>query len=267
MNDIIKKSDMEDIEIINLTPENIVKYGVCGYKDANKHIELRKKIEWVGKYYSKGLKIKALISQKGGYQGMIEYIPGELAHRPVYAEGFLFIHCLFVGFKKEFKGKGYATLLIEECIKDAKNSKMSGVAVVTRKGSFMADNNIFLKNGFQIVDNAKPDFQLLVLKFDMNTKNPGFKHNLNEKLKEYDNGLTILRSAQCPYTEKNVNAIIESAKNIKIKTRVVDLMDSNAAQSNPCAFGTFCIIYNGKIISHHPISNTRFENIMTKISK
>ena len=258
---------MEDIEIINLTPENIVKYGVCGYKDANKHVELRKKIEWVGEYYSKGLKIKALISQKGGYQGMIEYIPGEFAHRPVDAEGFMFIHCLFVGFKKEFKGKGYATLLIEECVNDAKKSKMPGVAVVTRKGSFMADNKIFLKNGFQIVDNAKPDFELLVLKFDKNVKNPGFKHNLNEKMNEYHNGLTILRSTQCPYTEKNVNAIIESAKNMKLKTRIIDLMDSQAAQSNPCAFGTFAIIFNGKIISHHPISNTRFENIMSKISK
>jgi N-acetylglutamate synthase-like GNAT family acetyltransferase len=253
---------MEDIEIIDLTPENIAKYGVCGYKDANKHVELRRKIEWVCEYYSKGLKIKALISQKGGYQGMIEYIPGKYAHRPVDADGYIFIHCLFVGFKKEFKGKGYATLLIDECIKDAKKSKMSGVAVVTRKGSFMADNSIFLKNGFQIVDKAKPDFELLALKFETDAQNPVFKHNLNEKLKEYENGLTILRSVQCPYTEKNVNAIIDSAKKMNIKAKLVDLHDAIAVQSNPCAFGTFCIIYNGKIISHHPISSTRFENII-----
>jgi hypothetical protein len=74
-----------------------------------------------------------------------------------------------------------------------------------------------------------------------------------------------MRSAQCPYTEKNVNAIIESAKKMNIKTKLVDIQDSNAAQSNPCAFGTFSIIYNGRIISHHPISNTRFENIMSKM--
>ncbi len=258
---------MEDIKIINLTPENITNYGVCGYKDANKHVELRKKIEWVSEYYPKGLKIKALISEEGGYQGMIEYIPGKFAHRPVNADGYMFIHCIFVGFKKEFKGKGYASLLIDECIKDAKKNKMNGVAVVTRKGSFMADNYIFLKNGFQIVENAKPDFELLVLKFDMNAKNPSFKNNLNEKLKENDNGLTIMRSAQCPYTEKNVNAIIDSANKMNLKARIVDLMDSNSVQSNPCAFGTFSIIFNGKIISHHPISNTRFENIMSKIIK
>ncbi|MHC1703977.1 MAG: YoaP domain-containing protein [Tenuifilaceae bacterium] len=255
---------MEDIKIIDLTPENISNYGVCGYKDVNKHIELRKKIEWFNKYYPKGLKIKALISQKGGYQGMLEYIPGKYAHRPVNADGYMFIHCLFVGFKKEFKGKGYASLLIDECIKDAKGNNMLGVAVLTRKGSFMADNKIFINKGFQIVDNAKPDFELLVLKFDEKTKNPGFKQNMNENLKKYEEGLTILRSAQCPYTEKNVNAIIESAKKMKLKTNLVDLKDSDAVQNTPCPFGSFSIIYNGKIISHHPISNTRFENIMKK---
>lgn len=28
---------MNDIQIIDLTPENIADYGVCGYKDVNKH--------------------------------------------------------------------------------------------------------------------------------------------------------------------------------------------------------------------------------------
>jgi hypothetical protein len=49
---------------------------------------------------------------------------------------------------------------------------------------------------------------------------------------------------------------------MKIKSRLIDLADYNEVQSGPCAFGSFCIIYNGKVISHHPISNTRFENIM-----
>jgi len=36
---------------------------------------------------------------------MLEYIPGKYAHRPVDAERCMFIHCIFVGFKNEFKGK------------------------------------------------------------------------------------------------------------------------------------------------------------------
>jgi len=256
----------DDIQIIDLTPENIADYGVCGYKDAGKHKELRNKIAWFNNYYTKGLKIKALISKKGGYQGMLEYIPGKFAHRPVNAEGYMFIHCIFVGFKKEFKGKGYASALIDECIKDSKMQKMQGVAVVTRKGSFMANNEIFLKKGFEIVDKAKPDFDLLAIKFDKASTPPGFKPDILDNLNDYKTGLTIIRSPQCPYTEKNVNAILESAeKKYKLKTSLIDLKDSEQAQKVPCAFGTFCIIYNGEIISYHPISNTRFENILTKM--
>lgn len=107
---------IEDVRIIDLTPDNIADYGVCGYKDFGKHLELRRKAEWLAEYYPKGLRIKALISETGGYQGMLEYIPGEYAHRPVDAGGYMFIHCIFVGFKKEYKGRGYASMLIDECL-------------------------------------------------------------------------------------------------------------------------------------------------------
>ncbi|MDD4373239.1 MAG: YoaP domain-containing protein [Bacteroidales bacterium] len=251
------------IRIIDLTPENIADYGVCGYKDTGKHNELRNKIAWFKEYYSKGLRIKALLSENEAYQGMLEYLPGKIAHRPVNADGYMFIHCIFVGFKNEFKGKGYASTLIDECINDARSQKMLGVAVVTRKGSFMADNKIFLKKGFKIVDNAKPDFELLAFKFEKASSSPSFKSDVLQNLNDYKDGLTIIRSVQCPYTEKNVNAIIESAEQkFKLKPKLIDLKDAAAAQKNPCAFGTFCIIFNGEIISYHPISNTRFENIM-----
>ncbi|MBN1927906.1 MAG: YoaP domain-containing protein [Prolixibacteraceae bacterium] len=256
----------DDIRIIDLTPENIADYGVCGYKDVAKHKELQNKIKWFKEYYPKGLKIKVLFSEKGGYQGMLEYLPGKYAHRPVNAEGYMFIHCIFVGFKNEFKGKGYASALLDECIKDSKHQKMVGIAVVTRKGSFMANNRIFLKKGFEIVDKAQPDFELLTLKFDKNATTPRFKSDILENLNEYKTGLTIIRSPQCPYTEKNVNAILESAREkFNLKPNLIDLKDFESAQRVPCAFGTFCIIYNGKVISHHPISNGRFENIMTKL--
>jgi hypothetical protein len=197
---------------------------------------------------------------------MLEYIPGKYAHRPVDADGYMFIHCIFVGFKKEFKGKGHASLLLDECINDAKKNNMLGVAVVTRKGPFMANKGIFLRKGFQVVDSAKPDFELLVKKFDEKSKNPQFKSDMTNFLKQYEKGLYILRSPQCPYTEKNVNSILESAKKkFNLDPKLVDLKDSDNVQNTPCAFGTFCIIYNGEVISHHPISNTRFENIMNKM--
>jgi len=248
-----------DIQIIDLTPENIASYGVCGYKDATKHLELRRKIDWFNRYYPKGLRIKALISKLGGYQGMIEYIPGEYAHRPVYADGYMFIHCIFVGFRTEYKGKGFASSLIDKCIQESKDAGMSGVAVVTRKGSFMAKKDIFLKKGFCMVDHAAPDFELLALKFDLQAKNPEFREMSPQK---YSRGLTVFRSPQCPYSVKNVEAIIQTAKVMNLEVQLVELEESLTVQQSPCAFGTFCIVNNGVILSHHPISNTRFENIM-----
>lgn len=257
---------MSTIQIIDLTPENIADYGVCGYKDVLKHKELRNKIAWFKEYYPKGLRIKALVAENGSYQGMLEYIPGKYAHRPVNASDYMFIHCIFVGFKTQYKGKGYASALIDECVNEARTQQMKGVAVVTRKGSFMAGNEIFLKKGFEIVDKAKPDFELLALKFDAKSDAPSFKSDVLSNLNKYAEGLTIVRSPQCPYTEKNVNAILETAETkFNLKASLVDLNESSSAQNIPCAFGTFCIIYNGEVISHHPISNTRFENIMLKL--
>jgi len=250
-----------DISIIDLTPENIADYGVCGYKNLKKHLELQRKIDWFKEFYPKGLRIKALISKTGGYQGMLEYIPGKYAHRPVSADGYMFIHCIFVGFKSQFKGKGHASAMLDVCIKEAEEQGMLGVAVVTRKGPFMAKKDIFVKKGFHVVDVAKPDFELLALKFNDSAPNPKF--NI-PPLVGYSEGLTIIRSPQCPYSVKNVDAILITAKEMGIKANLIDLKDAQAVQQSPCAFGTFCIINNGKILSHHPISNTRFQNIMEK---
>ncbi len=256
---------MPEVSIIDLTPENIAEYGVCGYKDVRKHKELRNKIAWFECYYPLGLRIKALVAEPGGYQGMIEYIPGEHAHRPVDAEGYLFIHCLFVGFRKEFKGQGFASKMIGLVLDEARAEDKLGVATVTRNGSFMANADIFLKLGFEPVDSAEPDFQLLCKSFVEDAKKPQFKPEMDIHLQKYEKGLFILRSPQCPYTEKNVMEIIDVAKSsFQLDPKLIDLADAGAAQGSPCPFGTFCIIHDGTIVSHHPISRKRFENIMGK---
>ena len=252
---------MEKVSIIDTTNDNIDLYGVCGYKNKKKP-GLPEKREWLQERFSEGLIIKTLYSEKDGTQGMIEYIPGKYCWRPVDAKNYMFIHCLFVGFKKAYKNKGYASMLLKECEKDAMNQNLDGVAVVTRKGSFMVGKGLFLKNGYEIVDSVKPDFELLVKKFSETKSNPAF----NIKPNKYTNGLTIIRASQCPYTVKNVKEICETAeKEYGLKVNVVNLKSYKEAQNSPSAFGTFCIIYNGSIVAEHPISKGRFTNIMNKI--
>jgi len=258
---------MDGIKIVDTNSDNILKYGVCGYKDI-KRAGYPEKIDWLKDRYKEGLKIKILFSDSDGTQGMIEYIPGEYCWRPVEASGYMFIHCLFVGFKRAYKGKGYASLLLEECLEDAEKENMYGVAVVTRKGPFMVGKELFLKNGFKVVDNAQPDFELLVNKFNKNTPSPKFKDDLNERQSQYKKGITIIRADQCPYTVKNVREIIDTAnQTFGIKPDIIDLRNYREAQKSPCPFGTFCILYEGKVIANHPISKTRFTNIMNKILK
>jgi hypothetical protein len=157
-------------------------------------------------------------------------------------------------------------LLINDCIKEAKEQNKNGAAIVTRKRSFMVGNEIFLKKGFEIVDKAPPDFDLLVIKFKENVVPPKFKNDWNKKLTKYKNGLTIIRADQCPYTKKNVNEIVETSKKIfGITPAIIENKNHYEAQNSPCAFGSFCLIYNGEIISYHPISSTRFSNIMNSL--
>ena len=252
------------VEIIDTNADNIREYGVCGYKNIKRE-GYPEKIKWLEGRFLEGMKIKTLYSDKDGTQGMIEYIPGEYNWRPVEASGYMFIHCIFAGFKSAYKGKGYGSLLVDECLKDAGREDLHGVAVVTRKGPFMAGKELFVKNGFDVVDKAPPDFELLVKRFNQNAPVPKFKGNWERKLSQYSKGLTIIRADQCPYTVKNVREISETAdKAYGLKSNIIDLKSYEEAQESPCAFGTFCIIYDGKVVAAHPISNTRFTNIMNR---
>ncbi len=255
---------MSNLKIIEATPENVHEFGMCGYKNL-KMEGYRRKIEWTKERFKEGMKYKVLYSKEKGAVGAIEYIPGEFAWRPVNARNYMFIHCIFI-VPKAIKGKGYGKMLLDSCIDDAKKQNMLGVAVVTRKGTWMASKNLFLKNGFEIADTAKPDFELLYKSFDSKSEKPTFKGNWEERISQYNKGLVIISSDQCPYTTKAINEISETAqKDYKINPEIVELRDYNDAQNSPCAFGTFCILYDGKLIAEHPISNTRFKNIMNKL--
>jgi len=254
---------MSSAIIIDTNESNIQNYGMCGYKNL-KNEGYKRKVDWIKEHFKKGMKYKILFSEERGAVGGIEYLPGEFAWRPVDAKGFMFIHCIYI-MSRKFKEKGYGLDLVDECIKDAISQNMDGVAVVTRKGSFMQGNEVFLKTDFEIVDKAEPDFELLVKKFNVKISNPKFKVFPENSLEEYNNGLFIITSDQCPYAIKSVTDITKTAKeNYNVIPQIIELKDYKDAQNIPCAFGSFCIILDGKIIADHPISSRRFSNIMEK---
>jgi L-amino acid N-acyltransferase YncA len=249
---------MSDYEIVDTNADNIDGCSLCGNKHAN-NLGRRRKANWLKDRYAEGLRYKVLRSEKSGDIGMIEYTPGNHAWRPVEAAGYLVIHCLWV--KGEHKGKGLGSLLLDSCLKDAKNSRCRGVAVVASSDAFMATNDLFIKAGFVSVDRIPP-YELLVKKFKKTAPDPRFIVQRERLSKRYRKGLTILAADQCPYVSKSVERIAEASKTLGLEPRVVRVENAKASRDLPTPYGVFSILYDGKLIAGRPISATRFKSIM-----
>ena len=252
-----------DVNYVDATPDTIGEYGICGYKNQkNKGFQL--KLSWLRKRYNEGLRMKVLYSESDGTVGYIEYMPGEYAWRPINANGYLVIHCLFI-LKKKYKGKGFGMYMVKDCLKEARESGRKGVAVVTSRDTWMAKKNLFLKNAFELVEEAPPHYELLAKRFDERSPLPSFTGNWEQKLKRYNKGLTILYSDQCPYLAKAIEEIPPMARELfGMEPKLIKLMDYSDVKNSPNPFGVFSIILNGELVADHPISATRFGNIMIK---
>jgi len=250
------------ISIVDTDAASISSHAFCGF--CNPATEgHRRKCEWLRKRFAEGLRFKIL--QIGGEDaGMIEYAPGEYAWRPIEADGYMVIHCIMVQ-KKKHKGKGYGKLLLDECVRDAKQAGMQGVTVVTSGGTWMADERLFVENGFESVETAAPSFKLLVRKF-RDAPEPRFKRGWDKTLRKYGSSLTIITSDQCPCTAKSLDDILEVCAEFDLSTEVVEMKNSHEARMAPSAYGVFNVIYNGKVVAEHTISSTRFRSIMRKLS-
>ena len=252
---------MARIEIIDTDAATICDHGFCGFRDARNE-GYERKTAWLKKRFAEGLKFKVL-QVDGVDAGMIEYVPGEHTWRPVDAPGYMVIHCVMID-KKRYKGKGYGLLLIEDCVADAKRAGMVGVAVVTSRGTWMASRDVFLRCGFECVDTAPPSFELLAKKL-RNAPSPRFKTGWDRTLRRYGSGLTIIKSDQCPCIAKCTHDILRACKTLRIRPKVVELKTGSQARNAPSAYGIFNVIYEEKLVAEHPISSTRFLNIMRKL--
>lgn len=259
---------MREHEIVETNADNIDGCSLCGNKNAN-NLGRRRKANWLKERYAEGLRYKVLRSEKFGDIGMIEYALGNHAWRPVEAEGYLVIHCLWVYGKH--KGKGLGSLLLDSCLEDAKKSKCRGVAVVTSSDSLMAGSDLFIKAGFVSVDrtigrsegSAAP-YELLVKKLKKTAPDPRFIVERERLFKKYRKGLAILAADQCPYAAKSVERIAEASTTLGLEPKVVRVGSAKASRELPTPYGVFSIIYDGRLIAHRPISATRFMSIMRR---
>ena len=249
---------MSKIDLIKVrSEENIRKYGL-GCLSNQKHPGFEVKLNWLKKESKKGLTLVVLVVD-GKSAGMIEYTNGEYFWRPVKTEKYLMIHCLWIIHTK-YHGKGYGSLLIDECIKEAKKKKLNGVGVVTSEGPWMTGKQIFLNNGFKLIE-TKGRFELLVKQFKKG-KLPSF---INwEENQTFSKGYKMVYANQCPMFAKCVNDLTEKAFHQTVSLTIYEMKKPTDAQNAPSGYGVMNIMRDGKVIADHYISSRRFENILKK---
>jgi hypothetical protein len=156
-----------------------------------------------------------------------------------------------------------ASFLLKDCLKDAESGGKAGVAVVTSDGPWMAGKNVYFKNGFERVDEAAPYYQLLI----KNIKNgiiPAFPKNWKERLGQFP-GLHLVYTNQCPFIGKMLEDLQPVASKYGILLHLSEMMDAREArQKMPSPYGVISLVHNGRLLADHPISATRFKNILEK---
>ncbi len=242
--------------IVEVTEDNLCRYPqvICFINE--KHPCHKLKIDWLKKRFKEGLRIKLLfLADEKKPVGFIEYVPGEKCWRAISASGYMVIHCLWINGKK-YHNKGLGTRLIEEVERDA--AEMKGVAVVTSDNSFMAEQKLFIKNGYQIAEESGKD-QLLYKSFGNNT--PPIINDWRSVLKKCK-GLKIFYSAQCPWVARFIEEVQPILKEENLKPEIIEADNPKEAQNAPSLYASFNLIFNGKLLADRYISTTRFRNII-----
>jgi L-amino acid N-acyltransferase YncA len=240
--------------IIDINENNIDEQELFCKKTKKKFNGYQSKVRWIKERFKEGLNYKLLIVKEGNKEtsrGMIEYIPGEYNWRGIQANGWMVIHCLWVVGKA--KEHGYGSQLLELAIKDAREAGMHGIVGMSAdKGGWLPKSKIFENHGFEKVDEIEPYFKLYAKKFSDEVKIPRFYPISEEKQKEYQKGVTIFYTDQCPYLVDLVEELKQEPNGDKINA--IRLNDCKEAQENGVyPYGTYCIICNGNIsLYKHP---------------
>ena len=65
--------------------------------------------------------------------------------------------------------------------------------------------------------------------------------------------------------KKCAEELAQEAKRQKIKLTIKEFKEADQINAIPSPFGTFALVYNGSVLSHHYISVRRFQNILAEI--
>jgi len=128
----------------------------------------------------------------------------------------------------------------------------------------MAEKDLFLKNGFKVVDEIK-NLQLLAMQFGKDK--PSLSLNNTAEPLAGINGWQIIYTRQCPWVARFIEEIIPIIRQEGIEVEFKELTTAREAQQAPSVYTTFNLVKDGRLLADRYISATRFKNILAKEGK
>lgn len=233
----------------------------CALGDPKHQAGVDRKKAWLRERFAEGLVFRKL-DVRG--KVFIEYAPAEHAWRPIVADGWLVIHCLWVS--GQYQGKGHGKALLQHCLDDARRQRKTGVVVAAGKTKrpFLADPGFFRKHGFEVVDTAG-DFVLLACRL----RKGGFDPRFAEAVKEpgpSTRGVFVGRyTDQCPFNAHWAQEMAAALTGAGRKARVEHLTTQEQAQQVRSPLGTYGLERDGVLVSHCLQSAGGVERLLEKL--
>lgn len=242
------------MEYIRVTKDNIENEHICCAISNNKDVQVSSKKAWLSDRFDEGLVFLKSVERGKCF---IEYIPAESAWVPIEAEGYMYIDCLWVS--GSFKGHGYSSDLLEECIRDSKEKGKKGLCILAaaKKKPFLADPKFLKYKGFQVSDEADNGIQLWYLPFEKDAAAPAFrdpaKHpHIDEK------GYVLYYTNQCPFNAKYVPVLEETAAKNGIAFKAVKINSREDAQNAPTPITTYALFCDGAYVTNEQMNEKKF---------
>ena len=242
------------MEYIRVTKENLEKEHICCAISNNNDVQVSSKKAWLSDRFDEGL-----VFLKSAERGkcFIEYIPAENAWVPIDANGYMYIDCLWVS--GSFKGHGYSTDLLNECIDDSKAKGRKGLCILAaaKKKPFLADPKFLKYKRFAVCDEADNGIQLWYLPFEADADRPQLrdcaKHpHVNKK------GYVLYYTSQCPYNAKYVPVLEQTAGENNIPFHAIHIESKEEAQNTPSPVTNYALFHDGKYITNEQMNDKKF---------
>ncbi len=248
------------MDYIRVTKENLEQEHICCAISNNNDVQVASKKAWLAERFEEGLVF--LKSTERG-KCFIEYLPAEAAWNPIDAPGYLYIDCLWVS--GSFKGHGYSSDLLNECINDAKAQGKQGLCILSsaKKKPFLADPGYLKHKGFSVCDEADNGIQLWYLPLLPNAAKPTFRACARHPSVE-ERGYVLYYTNQCPFNAKYVPVIEQVAKEKGVPFHAIRIDSREKAQNAPTPITTYALFYNGKYLSNEQMNDSRFLKLIEK---